>query len=356
MKGGAAPAQGRAGAPGRRGGFVLAVVIFLLFAIGVAAATGYQVVSTAFVLSGDARQGQEALATARGGLRRFFAEQIGMVGDSVSYAVGSGVALVTSRKLYELDTLNHMYYVVSEGRILDMTAPENPARRIVGAYAWHRISPVSHRGTIMLLRGDLELRDDVQIDGLDRSGPSDCSGGGTAGVPGAATVATVTVDGNADLDGNPPSVTFYSSYGEMYDTIGLRWDVLRDPAFPVEFEGAMMPPWSSLPPDSFPIWRIDGDVTLTSGLSGRGALIVTGQLGLGDDFRWEGIILAGSIADVDEGTRPHIDGMLIGGLDGTQTRLRLRDGRFHYESCHVYSANRSLSHLERVPTALFEAR
>ena len=46
----------------------------------------------------------------------------------------------------------------------------------------------------------------------------------------------------------------------MLDSIGLRWDVLTDLDFPVEFENTL-PNFASIPLDSFPIIRYTGWIT-----------------------------------------------------------------------------------------------
>lgn len=333
---------------GDREGFALALVVFLLFAVGVAAATGYQVIASEFTRASDSEDGRAALSVARAGLERFVAEQMGVVGDSVMYAVGNGFATITSRKLYEADSLNHMYYLRSEGDVADPRRPLDPATRVVGTYALHRIAPVPHRGAVMATGGRLRVTNDAEIDGFDDAGPSECAGGGTAGVAGVATGGRVQVGGGGTLTGNPSSETFYSGFQEMYDTVGLRWDVLQDPDFPVEFEGWSRPPYGSLPPDSFPVYRWNGNLSVGSFFSGRGVFIVTGRLTMRDGFRWNGIILAGSLGRVGGGQDPRVDGIVVGGLDGGQPNRRWRGGRFRYHSCNVYAANRSLSYLERV--------
>ena len=61
-----------------RGGFVMVMVVFLLFAVAVAGATGYQLVSAEAALASGAGEAQEALAAARAGLERYVGEHIGV--------------------------------------------------------------------------------------------------------------------------------------------------------------------------------------------------------------------------------------------------------------------------------------
>jgi hypothetical protein len=342
------------------GGFVLAMVVLMLFAISVAGAAGYLVVNTEFSMARYSEQGAEAETVARAGLHRFVAEQLGVVGDSVSYAIGNGVALITTRKVAELDSLDHVYYVRSEGTVTDVRTPGTPARRVVGAYAYHRKRPLKHWGALVVPtangRSDNVNANGADVDGDDHNSSSDCAGGGAPSIPGIiARVSTGTVNGG-ELEGNPPGRIWSGGAAAIYDSVALRWDILTNPSFPVDFDttpGAP-PNFGALPPDSFPVVRVNGAYfNPGSTWSGRGVLIVPGQLDAATGFSWNGIVLAGDLDDIHEST---IQGMLISGLGGpgSYTDVYWR-GTVRYYSCYVYAANESLSYLELVDNTEFES-
>lgn len=347
---------------GDRGGFALALVVLMLFAIAVAGVTGYQVVSSEFTMAQQNRDGQEALSVARAGLQRFLGEQIGQIGDSVSYAIGDGVATVTARKVLEKDTLNHLYYIQSTGQVADARTPLLPATRTVGVYAWHRLNPIPLKGAMLLTGGRLYVYYG-SVDGNDHASTADCPGGSTAGtagvgIPGGSSRVTVLSFYGGSVDGNPTTES-YANYQAVYDTVGIRWDILSDPSFPVDFENTW-PNFGDLDPDSFPIIRYDGNLTAWgSAFSGRGVLIVTGRLTVLYDFVWDGIILAGRFyyaSTSSSGTEPVVNGMLIGGMEESQSSNTsyILYGNINYHSCNVYDANRSLSYLEVVRNSMFE--
>jgi hypothetical protein len=344
------PTRRRASAGEGRGGFVLAFVVFMLFAISVAGVTGYIIVSSEFTMAKYSGQGAEALTVARAGLERFVAEQIGVVGDSVSYALGDGVAFVTARKVAERDSLTEMYYIRSEGTVDDIFSPNTPARRVVGGYAIRHRRPLAHHAVVMIAADRIDVDNGGEIDGFDKSDAGDCPGGGATAITGAIATTTVTEDSPGDLQGNPEYEIWSGGWSEMLDSIGLRWDVLSDPNFPVDYENTL-PNFSSLPADSFPIIRYTGWVF--AGWTGRGLLIVDGVFDPNSSFRWEGIILAKHVDDIVQG---HIDGMLVGGLEGPNmySTINFRT-EAAYESCSVYSANETLSYLELLPNTIFEA-
>jgi len=345
--------HGRHAALRKEGGFVLALVVLMLFAISVAGAAGYLVVNTEFSMAKFSDQGAEAETVARAGLHRFVAEQLGVVGDSVGYAIGNGVALVTSRKIAELDSLNHVYYIRSEGTVIDVLAPGSPARRVVGAYAYHRKRPLKHLGAMVVAaEGGWSQGGSAEVDGRDHNSSSDCPGGGAPPIPGIiARVSAGSLSGG-DLAGAPPGVTWSGGFSQIYDSVAVRWDILTDPNFPVDFDG-VVPNYAGLPADSFPVVRVSGYFNPGSSWSGRGLLIVDGELDAASSFVWNGIVLAGAVDDIHEG---HIRGMLVAGLDGPNPSSDVYwQGTLHYYSCYVYAANESLSYLELIENTEFEA-
>lgn len=336
-------------------GFVLALVVLLLFAVSVAGAAGYLLVNTEFRMARYAGEGAEATTVARAGLHRFVAEQLGAVGDSAGYAIGDGVALVTSRKLAEIDSLNDLYYIRSEGSVTDPRLPGSPARRVVGAFAYHRRRPLKHLAAMVVAAdggwSDNTIGTGADVDGNDSSSASDCAGGGLPSIPGIiARYNTGAVNGGT-LEGNPNGLAYTGGYPQIYDSVGLRWDILSDPSFPVDFDG-VTPDFGLLPADSFPVVRVEGYFNPGSGWSGRGVLIVDGEFDPRPDFYWDGIVLAGSVDDIDEG---HIRGMFVGGLDGPNSYDNVYwYGTIRYYSCYVHAANESLSYLELIDNTEFE--
>ncbi len=334
-----------------RGGFVMFFVLLMLFAISVTGVTGYLVVNSEFSMSNHAREGAEVISIAHGGMQRFLAEQTGVVGDSVVYTIGLGIAIVTSRKLMEEDSLNHLYYLRSEGTLNDIRTPGAPvARRVVGAFAWHRLNPLPHRAAVIISSHEIDADDGGggDVDGDNHSWSGQCPGWAADDITGA--IAEGHVEG--DVDGTPDYETRDWVLTDMADSLNIRWDVLQDPDFEIELDVTAPPNFGAMPLDSFPLVRYQGNLAPGSSWSGRGVLVVTGMFDPTSSFNWDGIVLAGSTDDIIQG---RIAGMLFGGFDGPNPYDEvdvLMD--IDYNPCYVYAANRALSYLELVDHTIFD--
>lgn len=360
--------------PPSRGGFALAVVVFLLFAVGMAAAAGYAVVSLEADMAGQAGEAARSLSVARAGLERFLGEHLGEPADSAVYAMADGTAVVKSRRLATVDAARgiDLYLLESEGRVVNPVNPRSPARRLVTRYAHLHTRPVGRRAAAVLSYADVRVTDWGQIRGNDHSGTGSCAESRTEGVPGMAHRGSARFTPRWDslsipvrapgppwrmtgtLVGVGPPAVAYASHGDLYDAVGIRWDVLTDPAFPVAWDGAP-PPWGSLPPGEYPLVRYRGNLSAGPSWSGRGVLLVTGNLRPGSGFAWDGIVLAGGLDNTSENF--WIRGMLVAGLNGGGTSLTL-DGfpEILYDVCSVLAASRALAYFEPVGGTWWEAR
>lgn len=330
-------------------GFVVALVVFMLFAISMAAATGYALVSSEFTLARYGGDGTEALTVARAGLERYVAEQLGTLTDTASYAFGDGVAVVTARRLAEEDPVTALYYIRSEGTVEDVFSPNTPARRVVGGYAVYRRRPLPRHAAVVIGADVVRAESGGRVDGRNSSAGETCPGGGEPSITGAIARVSVSEANADDVRGSPESRIWPGGWAAIRDSIRIRWDVLSDPSFPLEFDNRL-PDFGSLPADSFPVVRYSGWVNAS--WSGRGVLIVDGVFDPTPSFSWEGVVLARHADDYIQGK---IDGILMAGLEGPNMYSTVRvltDVRYH--SCYVYAANESLSYLELIPSSIHE--
>lgn len=347
--------------PGREGGFALAMVVLLLFTIAVAGATGYQLVSAEHELATGVEAQEEALAVARGGLERYVGEHIGVPGAPTTFATGDGSVTVTQQKILTLDDVTDVYLLQAVGTVTDRRYPSAPARRTIRQYAKLHTVPVRRKAALMAPNDNVTVAlgssaHPTRVLGTDGSTAGQCVDAGGPGVMAIAGSYGATVASGTDVTVTG-GVADVGDVQALIDTVDVRWSALQDPDFTIPFNDGIWPDFSSIPSDSFPVIRVNGDFTATSSRSGRGALIVTGRFAMDPGFSWDGIILAGSSTDLEASSAQgsEVDGMVVAGLDGgSPGTLTVRYVDLQYDECAVRDANRSLAYFELVDGARWE--
>ena len=240
-----------------------------------------------------------------------------------------------------------LYLLRSEGVYTDPTFTGSAARRTVYQYAVKREVALDHVATMTQVTGDLYMRADSHVDGNDGASIGDCE------QTSEDITALIMGSGNESWIGNPlsgpnPKVDPVGSEAAALDAIGIDWDVLTSPNFPVDYED-VWPPWGScgLPWASATVTRFNGNVTTPGSVCGRGVLIVTGNFLGANGFQWNGILLAGYIVTTNNNFR--IDGLVVGGLDGNGTPSEFHNAtHIDYHRCYAFAAGKRLSHFEPV--------
>ena len=342
----------------RRGGFALALVLILLFAIGVLGTVGFQVAQVESQLSNQAREMHLAATVAEAGLKRFLGEHRGHPPDTTIYGINGGQAVVVARKLSEVVDEEDLYLVSSTGTYADPLYSDAPATRTVHQHAILKILPFKRFGALTRAStGEIEIQNGGVVDGYDFAAFGLCPGSGLTNIGGIVSAGWLDLNSGYYLRGNP-SWTDLGTYQAVIDTLRTRWDIVTDSTYPVDIEssGGWASHISSLPSDSFPVVRVNGDLTVGWGEQGRGVLIVTGRVRFDDGFSWSGIIMAGTLGDSDGGgSRFYIQGLVASGLDSNYTgRALIDDGHIRYHSCYALAAGRSIAHFEPIENTWWE--
>ena len=343
-------AQGRARHSGLevvddpRGGFVLALVVLLLFGIGVAGAAGYQVILNEALLSVYAKETQTALSIARAGLSLYIGKQIGVHDDTVTYSIDGGDAVVTARLVAKIDDFETLYLLGSEGVYTDPTFfTGSTARRTVYQYAKKREVALDHVAALTQASGNLHLSNGTNVSGNDEALSADCEQSQTNMIGVMMGSGTFVIEGGAVVSGSQISITV-GSVSAVLDSLGLDWDLLTDPDFPVDYDGVLP---IGLPADSFPVIRFPANLTVGPAENGRGVLIVAGDLIIQNGWDWDGVVLAGYLDAPDDPFQ--VRGLVVSGLDGAGrfTDIRKTTSIF-YNRCYAFQAGKRLSHFELV--------
>ena len=319
-------------------GFVMVMVVMLLFAVAVAGLTGYQLVAAEADLASSAEESAIALAAARAGLQRYVGEHIGTPGDTVTYVIDDATVSVRQRRLLEIDDDTELYLLEAVGEMADPRFPGSPARRTIRQYARLHKMPVNPVAALTAIAFEVDIEPDAVIHGNDHCGSDN--------IHGIANTGYLDDDGGA-LNGLNPQQFDVGNIAAFFDSVAVRWEALADPNFPIPFDGDW-PDFSGLPPDSFPVVRVNGNLNAGNARDGRGLLIVTGALTVSSGFDWDGIILAGSSPFLDPSSgNANIRGMMVIGLDGSpQFELELDDTEIHFCYDFARAANRSIAYFE----------
>jgi len=334
-----------------RSGFALAVVVFLLFAIGMASATGYTVVALEADMSVQGEEVAEATTIARAGLERYFGEHIGVPRDTTAYAIGNGTVYISAKRTATVDEADgiYMYLVTARAEVANLSNGNAPAVATAQQFAMLHEEPIARTAALVGSYATVDLRGTVNVSGGDASGGW-CTGSteNTYGVAHRGALTTGCQSGNcASATGSPGAGVNLGTHAAVYDTAGIRWDILTDPTFPVDYVNTF-PGWG-FGYEDFPVIRWEGNLNANSTHSGRGVLIVTGEFAIDFCcFQWEGIILAGDIdssgASIDY---MWLRGMLVGGLDGGGGTLLFRNAwlgpQIQYDQCSALYASNALA-------------
>jgi hypothetical protein len=110
------------------------------------------------VLSVHTKETQTALSIARAGLRMYMGKQMGVEHDDIiTYPLEGGDAVVTARRVAEVDGHETLYLLSSEGVYADPTFEGSPARRTVYQYVKKRGVVLDHMAALTQATGGIPI-------------------------------------------------------------------------------------------------------------------------------------------------------------------------------------------------------
>lgn len=331
------------GRPSRDRGFALLVVVFLLFAVGVAGTAAYQVVLVEHRLSGFSTDAERARIIAEAGLNRFFGEAVSGMPDSVEYFIDGGEAQVSARRVLFLGPWAERYRIHSVGRVTDPRFFQSPAIREVSRYGHLGAPPFNVLAPLVTTAQQVAVGSNFTVDGEDDApsgGVSSCRQSQAGWEPEYDLVAGGPVSGAGSVGLVTPSPT--PTPAQVLSMLGApAWSRLTDPGYPAFCEG---PPGGCAAPPSgeWGVYRVTGNFTASSTQSGEGVLIVTGTIGFQSGFEWDGIILSGETPGTVDANNMEVRGLVVTGLGASTPMLDLVRGSFEFHSCNVARAGRAM--------------
>jgi hypothetical protein len=363
----------RAGDASERDGFALVMVVMLLFMVAVAGATGYQLVSAENELTLGVEAQEQALAAARAGMERYVGEHLGVAGVATTYAVGSASVTVTQKKVLSLDSITDLYVLESVGTMPDARYPSSPATRTIRQYAKLHLMPVYPFGALMSVATNMTIAAGDSIFGNHNTVDANCASATSGWKSNGPNDIYGSISLNASTGGTvngrtPPanSRKTLASIQTVIDSAKVRWSALKSSQLSVgTLDSSSLPSqatFDALPADSFPIVRVNGNLSLPSGVrQGRGVLIVTGQISQStfalSFFTWKGIILAASAGTLGGSFNSfYVDGMVVLGMDGAAQATQTISGNSRVWNCtyNIQRADRSIAYFELVDGSRWE--
>jgi hypothetical protein len=340
-----------------RRGATLPLTILVMALLGVSVAITYARLSSERRTTGDGQAQLDAFQVAQSGLSTYMAGLTAKpAGDQdITYTdLPGGTAQVSLRFLRESTTtlLPAVYVVTSRGtatgaKRYDAKTP--PAQRTVATYALWTPAALDLNAAVTSLGGMDKAGGSGVMSGID-----DC--GAMPAIPGVAvpngtyTGATGPIDG--DPDNTPALLGTPGAGGTAKDEVAIDWaGIMAETVLPAEF---VSPAWPSAGQmANWPVTRVNNnpgaDFTLPA--SGKGILIVTGNLIISGSRDWEGVMLVGgSIRSNGNNTTR---GAVIAGLNvklGQAVGVSDMNGTkdFRYDSCALTRALGHIGSLQRV--------
>lgn len=338
--------------PADQRGFVLSMVIFALAALSIAGTALFLVVQSEGAMADRGADASSAFHLANAGLARYMGESVGLPGDSTTYRMGDGVVTVSAARVMPATPTEDIYLISAQAEIVDRRRAATVSRASVHQFATLRRQPFQVTAAVVIAGSDVTTRN-VTLDGNDQATPLDCPTGGGAAVAGIGMLGEGDTRGSS-ISGDPD--VLIHSYAAMMAAIDLDWSTVTDPSVPFDYE-VPAEPWpnfvAAVAPDEYPTIRVDGDLRVRSSHSGRGLLVVTGQIDFDDGFTWDGAILAGGINRNATGAAV-VNGTLLTGFAGDTDRSALRNARIAYHSCHVLRAAEGLALFSPIPNTWWE--
>jgi hypothetical protein len=275
-----------------------------------------------------------------GALQEALARVMGAPPASQTLSLGPGRATVTSTRLIHLGYGEALYRILSVGTA--NAARGETFARTVGVVALVAEPP--------LLPAALTVSGSITggvttgtISGVDISSACGRYPGSISGVALPAGVP-LAIGPGLQLSGSPPVQT-HPAGATLRRVTGLDWPGLLSAHGPARDATIPPDPWPSGSSAGSPTWPLiellSSPARLDSRHSGRGALIVRGDLEIGGGFSWHGLILVGGALRALGDAR--LDGAAIIGLDSAAVPSPLIDlgsGRveFRFDSCAVEAA------------------
>jgi len=331
-------------------GSVVMMVLVVLVGVTILGAAGLAITSDDVRQSENLGASTEAFYAADAGLQRYLGES-NNGSSAASYTIGSSSVTVTPTGFTTLAGGQGMFRVRS---VASHTDPRGAVTtRAVSALAIYRSgATVSAKAALASGTGLLKNGGSGTISGEDLASPSDplcpaSPGGDVAGV--SVPPSGYSQNGGKSVpDGDPPIDDSQAAEDLLKDT-NIPWADLHDNGGDIADYNVPPDDWpdfDALDEDEWPVIYVNDNLDVAPEDSGRGTIIVTGNLVMNGSFQWDGIILVGGY--MTSNGYQTITGATITGLNillgesVPTSDVGNGNKKFLYNSCYVAAASETL--------------
>lgn len=328
-------------------GAALVMVLIALVGLTAMAAAGIAITGTEVRVSENVDSSTRAFYAADAGLRAYLGSSAdGSTG--ATYTIDGMTVTVTSDTMAALAS-GRVLYEITSSAALSVGAAGSQASRTVRTLAVYSDGEITVPASFTAPAGLLKNGSTGTISGQDWATPGNpkCPNSPKSDIAGVKVPPSgYTQAGGGTLvpTGDPP-VDDSQSATDILQDIGIDWEsvtsgglIAPDYTIPPD----TWPNFASLPADEWPVIYVDGNSSVSPSNSGRGTLIVTGNLEMNGTFTWDGAILVGGY--ITSNGYQIVQGATLSGLNlllgesVPSTDIGNGNKVFKYNSCYLKQA------------------
>jgi hypothetical protein len=342
-----------------RRGATLPLTLIVIAVLAVSVAITFARLSSERRTTSDNGAQLDAFTVAQAGLSEYLGSRTGKPPasqDTTYTTLPGGTALLSLRLLRDTVTsggalLPAVYVITSRGTNTGATRFDSripPAERSVAAYALWNAAPLDVDAAFTSLSGIDKNGNSGTLNGTDGCGVAPTIAG--VAVPtGGYSGHTGPIDGNPD--NTPKQLGTGGISGQAKDSVAIDWaGITAGTTLPPDF----VYPTNAWPTaaqfNNFPVVKVNGDLNFPG--DGKGILIVTGNMTISGNNRWDGLVLVGGTF-TSNGNNTIMGGLVTGlniklGVNVVQTSVGNGNKTIQYNSCNLNKALAHIGSLERV--------
>lgn len=337
-------------------GAALLIVLIALVGLTALAAAGLVITETDVRMSENQEASTNAFYAADAGVRQYLGT-LKTPAASASYTLADGTATVTATRLADLGDDRLLYRITSVGAY---QAPSGAtATRTISVNAVYSTGEIDVPGAFTSPNGLMKNGGSGKISGHDwaEAGDAECPNSPGPAKAGVTVPPSSYVQNGGDPvpDGDPP-IDDTRAASELLDGTNINWEAVTAGQVSPDFQipPDSWPDFGSMAADEWPLIYVDGNYAVTPSQSGRGTLVVRGNLSMGGSFDWDGVLLVGGY--ITSNGYQTIEGATMSGLnlliDESVASSDIGNGNkeFKYNSCKLKkAATRAFGGFAEVP-------